>query len=248
MVCNHVPSLWASGIAVPQHDVHNRPVTERPESAPGWDGIDQALSRLHPGVEPVHWGTGNLPNEGVYGVSAFRDSDHWLYVTYGLTELFGSDARKARNRKPSGRGFELTMRTPNRSEQPPTWPVRLLEGLADYVFSTGSVFAATHRFDPGGPITGRDDTLLRAVAFDDDPQLAPIATPNGRVTFLTAFGITDEEYAVMRRTTTMSVLDRIRVTNPLLVTDRRRGETELDLEALWNAGPWWKRWRKARQP
>jgi hypothetical protein len=204
-------------------------VTKTRQDSPGWTAIDRAIAQVLPGAEPLHWGTEHLPDEGVYGINAFRAADHWLYVTYGLTELFG---KASDDPEVSGWGFELTMRVPIRIEAPPNWPSRLLKSLGDYVFSTANVFEPTHRFDPGGPITGEDDTLLCAVAFDEDPQLRPIATPHGRVDFLTVFGITQHEYAAMRRSTTMTVLDRIKAVNPLLVTDRERGETELGAEAV----------------
>jgi len=209
-------------------------VTVTQQDSPGWTAIDQAVEKLLPGVEPLHWGTEHLPDEGVYGINAFRARDHWLYVTYGLSELFG---KVSDDPEISGWGFELTMRVPINIEAPPNWPSRLLKALGDYVYGTGNAFGPTHRFDPGGPITGEEDTLLTAVAFDDDPQLAAIDTPHGRLEFLTVFGITQHEYAAMRRSTTMTVLDRIRPANPLLVTDRGRGETELGAEAVPDLNP-----------
>jgi hypothetical protein len=209
-------------------------VTKTRQDSPGWTAIDQAVQRLLPGAEPLHWSTEHLPDQGVYGINAFRASDHWLYVTYGLSELFG---KVSDDPDTSGWGFELTMRVPIQIEAPPNWPSRLLKSLGDYVYGTGTAFEATHRFDPGGPITGEDDTLLTAVAFDDDPQLTPIDTPHGRLAFLTTFGITTQEYAAMRRSTTMTVLDRVRASNPLLVTDMARGEMELGAEAVPDLSP-----------
>ena len=209
-------------------------MTETRQDSPGWTAIDQAVEKLLRGVEPLHWGTEHLPDQGVYGINAYRSGENWLYVTYGLTELFGKTSDDPQT---SGWGFELTMRVPAVIEAPPNWPSRLLKSLGDYVYGTGNVFAATHRFDPGGPITGKDNTRLTAVAFADDPQLGATASPHGRIGFLTVVGITQQEYAAMRRSTTMTVLDRIRAANPLLVTDRRRGETELGAEAVPDLSP-----------
>jgi hypothetical protein len=209
-------------------------VTKTRQDSPGWLAIDQAVEKSLPGAEPLHWGTEHLPDEGVYGINAFRASDYWLYVTYGLTELFG---KTSADPDTSGWGFELTMRIPLRIEAPPNWPSRLLKSLADYVYGTGTPFTAADRFDPGGPLTGEDNTLLTAVAFDVDPKLAPTSSPHGRIAFLTVVGITQQEYAAMRRSSALVVLDRIRASNPLLLTDDRRGETELGAEAVPDLSP-----------
>ena len=44
--------------------------------------------------------------------------------------------------------------------------------------------------EPGGPITARDDTRLRALAFTHDPQLPTIDSPFGAARFPTIVGIT----------------------------------------------------------
>jgi hypothetical protein len=100
--------------------------------------------------------------------------------------------------------------------------VRLLERLADYVFTSGRPFAAGHRMDPGGPITGRADTRLSAVAFAADPELPPINSPFSSAEFLTVLGITADELDRMKATTTSSVLTELSTDSPLLVTDPAR--------------------------
>jgi hypothetical protein len=76
------------------------------------------------------------------------------------------------------------------------------------------------RLDSGSPITGGDPpSCLTALAFAAGPELGPIQTPNGEVTFLAPVGITPDDLAEMKATTTAAVLDRIRASNPLLVTD-----------------------------
>lgn len=177
---------------------------EDDDEAPGWDAIEAAVGRVVPAQQPLHWGTNALPGQdGIYGLSAYRVNDHWLLVTFGLTELFGKNSADP---EVSGWGFELTMRVPAGEAQPPAWTLRLLQQLGRYVFGTGRPFEHGHRMDPGGPITGAPDTRLTAVAFAADPELGTINTPNGSVQFLTVVGVTAEELARMKATSTALVL------------------------------------------
>lgn len=190
------------------------------DEAPGWDAIEAAVARVVPAQEPLHWGTDTLPGQdGIYGLSAYRVDQHWLLVTFGLTELFSKESDEL---LVSGWGFELTMRVPAAEAQPPAWAIRLLQQLGRYVFSSGQPFDHGHRMDPGGPITGVPDTRLTAVAFADDPQLAPINTPHGTVRFLTVVGITADELTRMKATSTAAVLTELSTTSPLLLTDPQR--------------------------
>lgn len=195
-------------------DVHD----DDEDDAPGWDAIEAAVARVVPAQQPLHWGTNALPGQdGIYGLSAYRVDDHWLLVTFGLTELFSKDSDDP---EVSGWGLELTMRVPATEAQPPTWALRLLQQLGRYVFSTGRPFKDGHRMDPGGPIT--PDTRLTAVAFATDPELGTINTPNGAVQFLTVVGITADELARMKATSTAHVLAELAATSPLLITDGGR--------------------------
>lgn len=188
--------------------------------APGWDAIEAAVARVLPAQQPLHWGTNTLPGEdGIYGLSAYSAGGHWLLVTFGLTELF---SKNSDDPLISGWGFELTLRVPAGEAEPPAWSLRLLQQLGGYVFSSGQPFDHGHRMDPGGPITGAQDTRLTALAFANDPQLAAVATPHGAVRFLTVVGITADELARMKATSTAEVLTELSATSPLLITDPHR--------------------------
>lgn len=188
--------------------------------APGWDAVEAAVEAVVPPQQPLHWGTHTLPDQdGIYGLSAYRDGGHWLLVTFGLTELFG---KVSDDRDTSGWGFELTMRVPADADQPPAWTLRLLQQLGRYVYSGQRPIRPGHRMEPGGPITGSPGTRLTALAFVDDPQLPSIDTPNGRMQFLTVVGITAEELAQMKATSTGQVLVELAAASPLLVTDVTR--------------------------
>jgi hypothetical protein len=193
------------------------------DGAPGWDAIEDAVrERFACGQEPLHWSTGLLPGQdGPYGISAYPLPGVWFFLTFGLSELFHKESNDA---DISGWGFELTMRTPRAAgeDQPPQWPLRLLNRLGTYVFSAASPFAAGHRMAPGGAITGADDTRLTALAFTLDPDLESISTPNGSVEFLQVVGITDDELAQMKASSTTAVLEALATQNPKLVTDPSR--------------------------
>lgn len=193
----------------------------RNSSAPGWAAIETTVEAVVPTQQLLHWGTNTLPGQdGVYGLSAYRtDEEHWLLVTFGLTELF---SKQSEDPQWSGWGFELTMRIPAGDTKPPPWSLNLLQQLGKYVYSSGRPLEVGHRMQPGGPITGRPDTSLTAIAFTEDPQLGTIDTPHGKVQFLQVVGITDDELARMKRSSTTEVLSELATSSPLLVTDVTR--------------------------
>lgn len=178
------------------------------DEAPGWDAIDAALSALYPSVMPVHVapGLGVAFGSGVQGISAYAASKHWHYVTYGLSELW---VKETEDPETSGFGYEFTMRVPRseRDAQPPEWPFTLLEKLAQTV-RQGSDYWTGHRVEVGGPIDGKRSRLI-AIALVLDPELGSINTPNGNVTFLQLVGVTADELAEMRASSTDAVISRL---------------------------------------
>jgi hypothetical protein len=200
------------------------------DHAPGWDALDRVVEAQFPGQSPHHWKPNDVPlpaQDGLWGISAYRDGDAWFYVTYGLTDLFelfrSPEVRADGDGKWSGFGFELTMRVLSPEGDPPLWPVNLLEELGKYVYKTKSGFEHGHRFDPRGPITGgKPPTRLTALAFANDPALEPIETPLGRVEFIAVVGITADELARAKATTTDDVLAELRLDSSRLVTDPAR--------------------------
>ncbi|MGW5481566.1 suppressor of fused domain protein [Streptomyces sp. NPDC004008] len=208
---------------------HHEAVTQTQE-APGWDAIDAALAPFYPGITPFH--VGYFPPKGfeggaLQGCSAYPAEGHWHYVTYGLSELYtpGEDD----DPDWSGWGFELTLRVRRGSEeQPPGWPYRMLQEVAKYVNGNQVLLEDGHRIDFRQPVTGHPHledappTGLTVFAFTADPQLGTIDTPNGKVTFLQAVGVTAEEKGAMTDSSTAQVLQALAAGNPLLVTDPAR--------------------------
>lgn len=206
---------------------------------PGWDAISQALCAAHPRQVPRHFGTalpwtlgGKDPLDGVSVYWSGQGRPHWHYVSYGLSELFDKESDDA---EVSGFGFELTFRLAaaegsTEADSPPTWPMSLLQNLARYVFQTGNVLEAGHHLDANGPIAADHATALCHLAFVEDPQLPARDTPNGRLQFLQAVGLTDDEHAAILAWSTGGVLEALEPTMPLWITDPDRACALTDAE------------------
>ena len=101
----------------------------------GFDAIAEAMHRLYPGQEGLFYSTiipyalgGDDPLDGVEVWESGHGVPHWHYVTYGFTELY---EKESGDPEESGYGFELTFRLKRgEEEQPPVWPVNLLQNLA----------------------------------------------------------------------------------------------------------------------
>ncbi|WP_238008232.1 suppressor of fused domain protein [Dactylosporangium sp. AC04546] len=202
--------------------------------APGWDAIDAALERLYPGVEPKHFATlikwrlgGPDPLDGISYYPRLDPVPHWHIVSYGMTELYEKVSETAEE---SGWGFEFTfrLRRDPADEDPPIWAANFLQNLARYVFETGNWFEVNHHMDLNGPIALDRETLIRAIAFTEDPELGTIETPHGVVQFLQIVGLTPDEYAATQAWSVRDLLDLLAERLPLLVTDLDRGSATDD--------------------
>lgn len=197
-------------------------VDESPQ-APGWDSIDAAFRAVHGDVE-VDYRAPPLseqpPADGgvLNGISAYRAPDHWHFVTYGLTDLFA----KTEGDPPgmSGFGHELTL-TAALSDRAPDWGYDILMGAAKTCVTHGRPFHAGARLAPGASLDGKTSALV-AIGLRADPWVTPTVFPFGKFVFLQAVGITDVEYRLMQRASTLMVLERMAVRDPLLLTDPAR--------------------------
>ena len=209
----------------------------------GFDAIANAVCRLYPNQEGRYYGTllpyflgGGDPLEGVEVWESERGLPHWHYITYGFTELYEKESDDA---DVSGYGFELTFRLKREGEEePPSWPVNLLQNLARYVFSSGHPFGAGHHMSCNSPIALETDTQLTALGFRVDPELGELDTPNGRMTFLQAVGITQDEMDAMMCWKGEAFLAALEQQIPLCVADLSRDSqmSNPDFEKVWRAG------------
>lgn len=212
------------------------------DEAPGWAAIDAALATLYPGLDGAapHFGRtdARLPGEGIWGITAYPNTSarqpHWHLVTYGFSNVFGSDP--ASDEDDIWADFEWTFRvaadidlTEPLAPQVPTWAVRLMQRLGDLVFSGSEALDVGHRIQVGGPITlGEPQTDLTAIMFGEDPQLAQIDTGFGPLRFVQLVGATADTLAAAQSQGdgvqgTLQMLESMAESNPLLVTDIRRG-------------------------
>jgi hypothetical protein len=160
----------------------------------------------------------------IHGISAYHNAKptpHWHFVTYGFSELW---AKESGDPDVSGYGFELTFRLTckRRDKKPPTWALNFLQNLGRYVFETGNPFGVGHTLPLNGPIEQGASTLLYAASFALDPQLPPIATPNGRVEFLQVVGLTLDELQAISSWDAAAFLQLHGRDDPLLLTDLSR--------------------------
>ena len=161
----------------------------------GFTYISNRIKEFYPDQEGLYYGTilpgylgGSDPLEGVEIWESDKGCPHWLYVTYGFTDLYPDedgdaededenddhnsteddrddnenkyDADDSKNAV-SGFGFELTFRLKRGSEDtPPGWPINMMQNLARYVFSTGNTFDSGHYLNANGPIALDTDTQL----------------------------------------------------------------------------------------
>lgn len=202
------------------------------ERSPGWDAIDEALRAVYGDAEPKHFGTvikwrlgGPDPLDGVsiYESTSFG-VPHWHYVSYGLTELY---EKESDDTEESGWGFELTfrLRRATTDQDPPIWPINLMQNLARYVFSSGATFSSGHHMNANGPIALDRETKLTTLLFVDDPELTARATPHGRVRFVQVVGATLDELDAARAWNTDDLLALLAQHTPGWVSDLDRASS-----------------------
>lgn len=189
------------------------------DDAPGWDAIERAFAALYPGDEPRHYGLapGVAFGSPLQGISAYHGDGVWHLVTFGLTELF---AKESLDPDVSGFGYELTMLVPRGVEpEPPRWALDALARTASTAREVGQPTLPGDRIDAGGPITGGDPpTRLTALAATTDRVAPATHSPHGRVAFHQLVGVTADELAEMKATSTEAVLERLAAADARLVT------------------------------
>lgn len=198
-----------------------------PVKAPGWAALDRAMGMLYPGQTPHQYASQTgydlespnpLPAISVY---EGRGPDHWHYVTYGLTELFEKSSSRA---DMSGFGFELTVRVPRAEteEQPPSWPLNMLQSVGGHVLSTREPLDSGHMIGFEGPLTPEQETALCGVICTPDPLLGKLDTPHGSVLFLQLVGLLETELKAMHTWTMERKVGVVRECEPLGITRLER--------------------------
>jgi hypothetical protein len=193
----------------------------------GWDSIDQKLTEVYPGQEPMHYATlikysvgGKDPIDG-FNVYTAQDPTHWHYITYGFSELYEKASSDKEN---SGWGFEITFRLKKKESdtEPPKWVMNLIQNIAKYVFDTGNIFRDGDTMGANGPIALDEETDLTALLFITDPILGEIDTPNGKVIFLQMIGITEDELESKRDINKEFLLESLLQGEQVHISDLKR--------------------------
>ncbi len=202
-------------------------------SAPGWDAIDRWVTSKFPGQTP-HQFTSKTPYElnkpsplpaiTVWSTSA---GPGWLYVTYGLSELF---EKTSEDPDVSGFGFELSLRLAAQPSEatPPVWPLRLLQSLGHHVLSTRKGFDSGHTMNLGGSLVppnsdGPSDSALGGLVCLPDPALGKVTTLFGSVLFLRLVGVTVDELEILGALELGSLVACMAELEPQAITDPARG-------------------------
>jgi hypothetical protein len=215
--------------------------------APGWDAIDRWVG-AHFGGQVPHQFTSRtaydletpnpLPAVTVWATSAPAG---WLYVTYGLSELFD---KSSNDPNVSGFGFELSLRIPpvpdadahtHADPRPPAWPLRLLQTIGRHVLSTGGGFDSGHAIDLGAsPIPpdsdGPQDCALRGLICLPDQLLGKLNTVHGSLLFLRLFGVTQDELKILDGLELGDLVACVAELSPMAVTDPARASFAEDAE------------------
>lgn len=206
------------------------------DDAVGWLEIDKVVEGIYGDQKPRHYAPpvhymvgGEDPLDGVSIYDSQKDMFHRHLVSYGMSELYYNE--EAAGGEFSKWGFEFTFRLKPFAEDgdDPTWVVNLMNNLARYVIKSGKWFEEYHVIPANGPIrlNSTSEINIVGVAFVSDPELGKIQTPHGEVSFLQMVGLTANE---MNRITSASsaydevkkVLDEMKTTNPLMITDLLR--------------------------
>jgi suppressor of fused len=159
------------------------PLTD--STRPGERALDIALhSRYEELLRFTSLPSGEAPDPPVQVVVALRANSpapHWLYVTYGLSEL---DEKVSANRAESGFGVEYTLRLVSGAEAAPTWPANLLRFLAHLVRATRVPFEPLHSTPLPPRMLDEVSPGVVDLGFISDPELGDLDTPNGHLTFV----------------------------------------------------------------
>uniref|UniRef100_A0A8C2R9H6 SUFU negative regulator of hedgehog signaling n=1 Tax=Capra hircus TaxID=9925 RepID=A0A8C2R9H6_CAPHI len=157
----------------------------------------------------------------------YPDQPNPLQVT-AIVKFTGTDG-------PSGFGFELTFRLKRETGEsaPPTWPAELMQGLARYVFQSENTFCSGDHVSWHSPLDN-SESRIQHMLLTEDPQMQPVQTPFGVVTFLQIVGVCTEELHAAQQWNGQGILELLRTVpvagGPWLITDMRRGETIFEID------------------
>lgn len=155
---------------------------------------------------------------------AYEPEDYWLYVTFGLSNLYATQPHPE-SQEYSGYGFELTMRVPCNEDdfEFPVWPQSFLQQYSQYVVRENCVFEAGQFVDAGGPIFPDTPTNIEGFVLAPDVQLGGgIQTASGCVEMLQLVGVTRDELDFACSIGINAFVSGLSRIEPMLITDYSR--------------------------
>lgn len=164
---------------------------------------------------------------------------HWHYVSFGLSDLHGDGRvhdlqQQGGDSSTSGFGFELTFRLKKEPTEssPPTWPAALMQALARYVFQSENILCCGDHVSWHAPLDA-SESRIQHMLMAEDPQLAAINSPFGKVTFIQIVGVCLEELQASQQWNGLGVLELMRETASAgglwLLTDMQRARTIFEI-------------------
>lgn len=214
-------------------------------NAQGRVAIDSLLAQTYPDADMLEWTPPPFDAYGqpelLQGIRIYRitaPTPHWLFVTYGMSDV--ADVRPAEDpaQATSGVGYEFTFRLADQSaatgpmsfERVPPWPVGLLLNMARYVVGSGNPLTAGHALRLNGPIRAEYDTELRVVGFHRDEDLPEQQAVSGRFRFLQLIGMTEGEFRAGEQWDVANVIPELVRRIPKGITDLERTDLMRDEE------------------
>jgi Suppressor of fused protein (SUFU) len=169
------------------------------ESCPGWNIIEETFNTMYPGQHYNYWEPKGImamhdrktpPENPLYAIAVYDAGNAWHYVSFGLTDLYGSLALQEGI---SGFGYEFTMKVNKDTGtlQAPFWPIDVMVTLAQSQYS-GSNFAIRHTVKYG-PLDGGQTKMKGFIMTEEINRPGLIDSPNGQFELIRLVGITEEE-------------------------------------------------------
>uniref|UniRef100_A0A8C2L1D2 Suppressor of fused homolog n=1 Tax=Cyprinus carpio TaxID=7962 RepID=A0A8C2L1D2_CYPCA len=153
--------------------------------------------------------------------------EHWHYVSLGLSDLYGD------NRVHDCVDLTFRLKREAGETAPPTWPAELMQGLARYVFQSENTFCSGDHISWHSPLDN-SESRIQHMLLTEDPQMQPVQTPFGHISFLQIVGVCTEELQAAQQWNGQGILDLLRGVHiaggPWLITDMRRGETIFEID------------------
>ena len=193
------------------------------EILPGLTRIYEGWADRYPDVQPLTVQfAADGETDGLNGVLAYPMPDHWLLVTFGLTELGEKTSEEPRV---SGAGFEFTCRIPREpdDEAVPAWILRVLHALAQQ-FLAGAQLDVGHWIITPSPLGGEaSNGDMTSLAIVPDADIRILDTDNGLVLFFQIVGLMAEEGEYAQQADTVApIIAILRDRDPKMITDPGR--------------------------